>query len=326
MDITHVTDLAGLEAYQSVEIAEHDHDFVALPADPIEERLPLLEGRELAGEHVRLYVATDGADAVGTVTLRMPTLDNLTTVNLDLSVHPSHRRRGVGTALLAFGLAEVQRLGRRRVFLEVPSAVDGGAPQSAALLSSVGARPVHEDFRRLLDLTLQPPGPALAAPEGYRVVQWVDHCPEDLVDGVAYLSGRMSVDAPMGEMDYEPEIWDAGRYRDKEIAAVSRDRKRMATAVVHTATGSVAGITDIGVNRSRTEYAYQWDTIVDPGHRGRRLGMVLKTWNHRHLLTEVPGVRYLSTWNAASNTFMISVNDQLGFRPIEKWMEYQLDL
>jgi GNAT superfamily N-acetyltransferase len=326
MDITQVTSLPTLEAFHRVEVAEHEHDFIALPADPLEELLPLLEGKEKAGEISYLYLATDGSDPVGTITLRLPTLDNLTTVNLALSVHPRRRRQGVATALLAFALEEVQRLGRRRVFMEVPSSVDGGDPQAAALLRMVGAKPVNEDHRRLLDLSLQPPGAALPAPEGYRVVQWVDQCPDELVDGVAYLSGRMSIDAPMGEMDYEPEVWNAARYREKEATAISRGRKRMATAVVHAMSGSVAGVTDIGVNLSRPEYAYQWDTIVEPTHRGQRLGMVLKTWNHRHLVTEVTDAHYLSTWNAASNTFMIAVNDALGFRPIERWTEYQLDL
>ena len=100
---------------------------------------------------------------------------------------------------------------------------------------------------------------------------------------------------------------------------MDRNRLRVASAVVHTATGQVAGISDIGVNRDRTEVAYQWDTIVDPDHRGKRLGMVLKTHNHRWLAQSVQGVRWVNTWNAASNTFMVAVNDALG-----NWMKVSL--
>ena len=66
----------------------------------------------------------------------------------------------------------------------------------------------------MIDLREHPPGPGGSVPDGYRVVQWVDAAPDDLLDGVAYLLGRMTVDAPMGDMDYAPEKWDAERYRE----------------------------------------------------------------------------------------------------------------
>ena len=52
----------------------------------------------------------------------------------------------------------------------------------------------------------------------------------------------------------------------------------------------------------------------------------MKTANLRHLVSRVPQVRKISTWNAASNSFMIDVNERMGFRVAERWTEYQLDL
>ena len=326
MDIHQVTDPAALEAFHAIETAAHDHDHASLPAATVEELLPLLDGQERAGELALLYVGVSQDIPVGVLTLRLPTLDNLSSANLGLCVHPARRRAGVARLLLAFGIEEVQRRGRSRVFMEVPSGAEGSPAQALSLMDSVGAKPVLENYRRLLDLATHPVGDPLPAPDGYRVVQWVDRCPEAVVDGVAYLMGRMTIDSPMGEMDYEQEKWDANRYRANEQAAVARDRLRLATMIVHVESGAVAGVTDIGVNRSRPQIAYQWDTIVDPDHRGQRLGMVLKTWNHRHLVTEVPDVRFVNTWNAASNAYMVAVNDELGFEPVEKWTEYQLDL
>ena len=324
LTVEPVLDRAALEAFHAVESAAMDHDFVALPADPVEEWLPLLHTPERAGERVLLWLARSDGEPVASLSARLPTLDNLTAATVDVHVHPAHRRRGHGRAVVEQALALVRGLGRSRVFFEVPSGADGSEPVAQGLMDEIGAKPVLDDYRRLLDLTEHPPARA-AVPAGYRVVQWVDHAPEELLDGLAYLSGRMVLDAPMGEMGYEPERWDAARYRDKEAAAVERGRTRLASAVVHD-DGAVAGATDIGVNRARPEVAYQWDTIVDPEHRGHGLGMVLKTWNHAHLVERVPQVRHVNTWNAASNTFMIAVNDALGFRPVERWTEYQLDL
>ncbi len=327
MRIDLVDDLASLQDFQSVEEAALAHHFVGLPADPMEERIPLLDGQARAGNLTRMYVARDDdGTPVGSLTLTFPTLDNLVTANVDGAVHPDHLRQGRGRALMTHALDLVRAEGRSRVFVEAPWLPDGAEGPSFGFLRDAGARIVLDDYRRIIDLVAHPPGDPMPAPEGYHVEQWVDVAPDALVDGCAYLLGRMTLDAPMGEMDYEQEKWDATRYRDEERDTQQRGRVRVSTAVVHDASGQVAGCTDIGVNRRRTDVAYQWNTIVDPDHRGRRLGMVLKSHNHQFLTRQVPGVRWINTWNAASNAFMVAVNDALGFEVAEKWSEWQLEL
>lgn len=193
------------------------------------------------------------------------------------------------------------------------------------LARSVGAREVLSDVRRLLDLSGELPDP-VAPPSPYRVVQWVDRAPDELVDDVAALEGRMATDIPLGDMDWEPEVWDAARYRAKEAAAAARGRIRLATAAVDDRTGRAVGYTDIGVNASQPEVGYQWDTIVDPDHRGHGLGLVIKSHNLRLLRERLPATRWVNTWNAESNAHMVAVNDALGFHPVGRWAEWQLDL
>ena len=326
MDIRPVTDAEALRHHHAVKVAALDHDFVGLPADPIEELAPLLDGEPRAGALTVMFTAYDGSTAVGALSVTLPLLDNLTAMPTEGYVHPEHRRQGVATALVGFAVDEARRRGRNRLFTETPWARDGGPGDAFPMLERLGAKRVLDDYRRVLDLQARPVGPLHPVPDGYEVVQWVDEAPDALVDGCAYLMSRMTVDAPMGDMDYEQEKWDAVRYRDKEKTAKARNRVRLATAVVHSATGQVAGVTDIGVNRDRTSVAYQWDTIVDPDHRGKRIGLVLKTHNHRWLVDNVEGVRWINTWNAATNTYMVAVNDALGFEVAERWSEWQLDL
>lgn len=326
VDLHPVTDLNDLTTYWQVESAVQEHDFVALPADPLEDMVSLLDDRPQAGERVLLHLAVDQGRPVAVMRLELPVLDNLVLANVELLVHPDHRRRGLGRQLLTASLGLVREHGRSRVLLEAPAPLSGGEGAAGPLLRSVGARPVLDEARRLLDLTRHPVTEPVPAPAGYRVVRWRDTCPDDVVEGAAYLMGRMTVDAPMGEMDYEPERWDVARYRDKEATAIARGRTRFATAAVHEASGTVAGITDIGVSNRRPEVVYQWDTIVDPPHRGHGLGMVLKSQNHAQLVAAVPQVRWVNTWNALSNTHMLRVNDALGFEPAERWLEWQLEL
>ena len=325
MELRAVQDRAALTAWHDVVASSLTSDYVALPGDPIEENVPLLDGSvPEAGERLLFRLGEVSGEPVAAVALSLPTLDNLTAVSIDLHVLPERRRKGFGRQALAAALEETAALGRPRVFFEAPSPLAGGAGPADALLSSVGARPVLTEVRRLLDLRdpLAEPPPA---PPGYRLVQWVDRVPEEHVDAMAHLMYRMSTDVPLGEMDWEPEKWDAARYRQKEDAAIGRGRMRVATLAVHEETGTAVGFTDIGVSRYAWETAYQWETIVQKEHRGHGLGFVLKAHNHRQLVEKSPTSRWVNTWNAASNTHMIAVNERLGFRPMEHWTEWQLD-
>jgi GNAT superfamily N-acetyltransferase len=324
--ITEVKDLAALEDFHAVEEASQAHDYVALPVDPIEELLPLLEGHMPAGEHVSLYVGYDEATPVAALSVTLWTLDNLTAANVEGHVHPSHRRRGHGNTLMQHAVDVVRSAGRTRMFVSAawtPAGEDGPA---FPLLRAHGAKPVLDDYRRLLDLQAFPVTAPPEPPAGYRVVQWADVAPDEVVDGVAYLLHRMVLDAPMGDMDYEPEKWDAARYRESEASEMRRHRTRFTTVVVHEESGEVAGLTEVCVNLARPDIGYQWNTIVDPRHRGHRLGLLIKAWNHRAVVDAVPALRWLNTWNATSNSFMIDVNEQMGYRIAERWTEWQLDL
>ena len=326
LEIGPVGTMEDLRAFWSVDVAVHEQDFVALPADPLEGLVPLLDGQPRAGELVQLHLARLGEDRVASLTVTLPILDNLAVAHIGAAVHPTYRRRGIGRQLLAAGVAAARQNGRTWVFITAAAPLAGGEGLGGPLRRSFGARPVLEEVRRLLDLAARPPGDPLPAPSGCRIAQWADRCPDELASGVAYLSGRMTTDSPMGERDYEPERWDVERYRDKEASAIARGRLRLATAVVHNATGALAGITDIGINRGSPEVAYQGDTIVDPDHRGWGLGLVLKAANHAQLVATMPAARWVNTWNAASNVHMVRVNEALGFQPVDRWLEWQLDL
>lgn len=324
MQISAVGTRADLEDFQSVLAAALAHDHVGLPADPVETWLPLLADPERGGERVQLFVGRADGVPVGTVVLKTPLHDNLQLVDAEVNVHPGHRRRGHGRELAEHVVRETRAVGRTRIITIAASWPDQPA-LGTRLLEELGARPVVVDVRRSIDLHERPPVPLGDVPHGYRVVQWVAHAPSDLLEGLADLSARMSTDAPLGEMDYEPERWDADRYREKEQHAVDSRRRRVVTAAVHES-GDVAGVTEIAVNESAPEVGYQWDTIVGPRHRGHGLGLALKSRNHVLLAETVPQCRWLNTWNAASNTFMIRVNEALGYQPVESWTEWQLDL
>jgi GNAT superfamily N-acetyltransferase len=325
MKVERVEDVAALIAWHAIEAASMEHDHVALPADPIEERLPSLDpSTPEAGEKTLFRLGVTDGRPVGAIELNLPTVDNLSAVTLTVHVPPDLRRSGLGRQLLDVALDETAGMSRPRVFFAAPSPYPVGVGPADALLKSVGARPVLKEVRRLLDLSALS-AVDVAEPPGYRLVQWIDHAADELVDGLASLTARMSTDAPLEDMEWEPETWDAARYREKEASALARGRRRYATAAVHEKTGQVVAMTDIAVSRHRSGVAYQWDTIVLPEHRGHGLGLLLKARNHELLVKSEPAARWVNTWNAESNTHMVGINERLGFRPMEYWTEWQLD-
>ena len=160
----------------------------------------------------------------------------------------------------------------------------------------------------------------------YEVVTWIDHAPDDLVDGVAGLLARMVKDSPMGEMQIGAEVWDRVRVREFENDSVRWKRARFATGARTISDGRLVAVTEIGVSRIQPLIGHQWDTIVAPEHRGHRLGLLVKAVNARRLIAEMPGTKRIVTHNAETNGFMIAVNERLGFRPAGRVSEWQLEL
>ena len=331
LTITPVANLADLARFHTVLARSFDADHEDLPADCVEELAVDLAGLH-ADEDILMWVGEAAGRAVAAGRLSLPVKDNTSTARLDVHVHPDDRRSGHGLAMARHCLALAAAQQRQTVLSEVcsPLAAAEGAP--SAFARRLGLRPVLEEVRRVLDLTALDGGfvdqarrTAAAVAHDYEVVQWVDAAPDALCDDLARLAQLMSTDPPKGEMTWEPERWDAARWRATEERVKAKQCVRLGSTVVHRPTGRAVGYSDIGVSRQLPEIAYQWATIVESAHRGHRLGMLLKAANLQLLRRELPVARTLNTWNAAVNSQMISINETLGFRPVERWTEWQLD-
>ncbi|MGK5743113.1 GNAT family N-acetyltransferase [Micromonospora sp. URMC 103] len=272
--------------------------------------------------------------AAGYLALDLPQLDNTENATVELVVHPAHRRRGVGRALHEHGLRLLREQSRKRVVGMAVSTLPGGPERpeaGAAFAAAMGAQPALAEVRRRLDpatvdqaaLDVLLAG-ARAHAAGYRTVRWHGRIPEEYVADIAYLDGRLSTDAPLGDLEWEAERVDADRIRGTEAALAARGRRQYHLAARHEATGRVVAWTLLDVGPSADWHAYQQITIVDPAHRGHRLGLLTKIENLRHLLDHEPAVRAIDTFNAASNAHMVAINEQLGFRPVDGWTDWQL--
>lgn len=288
------------------------------------------------GQQTRWWLAYLDDQPVAKATLELPMLDNLDNAWVDLYGHPDHRHAGAGRALFQHVTEEVRAAGRHRIMgMSVESLPDGPhrLADGARFARALGAHGALNDVRRRLDVS----GPhaaqwdtllaqAWSKAGGYSLLQWRDRAPDDAAADLAYLEGRLTLDAPNGDLAWEPERHDAARLRAVEDNRMACGTRTYHSAVRHDASGRVVGWSYLVMNRSHVMHAGQGTTLVDPDHRGRRLGTVVKVANLRYAMAAEPALRYVDTWNADTNHHMIAINEALGFRAVDVWVNWQLDL
>lgn len=280
--------------------------------------------------HVVLWVAEEHGDAVGAAGLYMPLKDNPRLATIEVVVRPDRRRREIGSALLHVLEKEAAERGRTSLLV----GVHGSAPDKPSAGMLFAER--HGFTRRITDITRvqRPPfqmervtefeREALPHAADYKLATWHSRIPDDRIAEYTRLAGRMSMDVPLGDLDYEPELWDEDRVRLAEQRRLRMGRDWWCTVAV-APDGTLAGMTEIGLAVDSDHSAFQGDTIVDRPHRGHRLGLLMKIANLRALLADRPGVQAIWTWNAASNRYMISVNEKLGYAKAGLEAMYQRD-
>jgi GNAT superfamily N-acetyltransferase len=280
--------------------------------------------RPSPGSESHLVLAEVDGEVVGWFAQWLSTRENTDATTGEVEVHPAHRRRGYGRAMVDEWTRRAREMGRTRMIAE------GMQGTGAAFAAALGFRAVLADTQRRLDLETADTAALAALLEDarahagdYSLVQWTGGTPEKYLPGMAALESRMTIDAPMDDLTWEQEVYDADRLREQEQVWLARGTRRYTTVAVHDATGDVAGSTSVGVHEDADEGAYQWQTIVAPEHRGHRLGLLLKLENLALLRTHEPAVRTVDTWNADSNGPMLRVNLAMGFEVVRQWAEYE---
>jgi len=276
-------------------------------------------------EHRRTWICRDAeGQVIGGVRLALPDDENRHTCDAFLIVHPDHRRRGAGRALLQYAAA--RGAGARH---SMSGAAMVGSP-GASFAAAAGAVERLRDTRSLLRLA-DVDASLLAGwsagrgsrTDGYVLRRWRDRCPDELVEPYTRALGAMN-DAPIGG-DHLPVTFDAQRLRRHEAARAVRGQRLLVVCALAESTGEVVGLTELLLPSSGPR-ADQGDTAVPAARRGHGLGLWVKATMLTWLLAERPEITEVETWNATGNTHMRAVNAELGFVPVEEWWNYSLAL
>jgi len=276
-------------------------------------------------------LVVDGA-FVATAEVWMPLLENLDLVQMQIHTHPDHRRRGYATRMLEHVEDLARARGRNKLMTETSypydAPADGAGEAGPEFLTRHGFEFGLGDVMRLVELPLddrlleQLAEQAAPHHAAYTLRSFVGPVPEELAQGFAEVAAAISADAPMGDLDFEPDTPNVTSMREAE-AIQARQRRTKYNTVALDASGDVVAYTELVMSEEDPGAVYQWGTLVRKAHRGHRLGLAVKTENLRFLQGLRSDARRLITYNAEVNSHMIAVNEQLGFRPVERLGEFQ---
>jgi len=330
MDVVGVDPADGqaVRAWHEAFLAGRSAGREAPPSWPLAEAAVQLKEDGPAYRSLAYAAVADGV-TLGGVSVELALLDNVRLVEFDLAVAPQHRLRGAGSALYEAVVALSHAEGRDNLLTEVVEPYQGKGPTEGVPFAerrgfTCRSRDVHQvldlpvDAGRLDELARRPE-------PGYRLRTWSGACPDDVVSGYVALRSRFMSEIPMGDTEYEPEVWDEARLRAEESKWQAQQRAWF-TSVAIAPSGELVGHTLMVLPGHDPEPVYQGDTMVLPGHRGHRIGLALKAANLRAMSAAQPGRRVVHTWNAEDNGPMVAVNEAMGFRPIERTGVYQRNL
>ena len=283
-------------------------------------------GWDLRPDEVYLYRPDGGDEPVGVLAVDLPTRDNLHLVWAELTVRPGQRRQGHGTAMLQEVVRRAREASRSTVWI-------GGAgddPAVAGFLTRAGFRYASHDARRrqvLADVdraeVARLRAQSEAASTDYELTRLTPPLPDDLLVELAQVTAAIN-DAPMGDLTWEPEVFDEALMRDLEAARVGRGDRLYRIVARHRGTGEMAGHTMMSTDPARPTWGFQGDTAVARAHRGHRLGLRLKIAMMDWLAEVEPQLEQIETWNQADNGYMIKVNEALGYRLDRIFHMYEL--
>jgi GNAT superfamily N-acetyltransferase len=275
-------------------------------------------------EPPQAYLAREDGAAVGLLTVDVPRYDNTNQTWIDIKVHPDHRGRGIGSALVRHGEKVTGELGRNVIGfggLDLPKA-DAFARRHGFAQKAIEVNR-RQDLAGLdWELVQRIYDESLAAASAYELVTLTGALPDDMLDGMVAVTESIN-DAPRDDLDMEDDVYSPERIRAYEEAQAKSDRTIHRVVARAKDTGELAGHTVVAVERERPHIGEQHDTAVSRDHRGHRLGALLKSAMLLNLRDAEPALAQVDTWNAESNDHMISINEQLNYKIVARFLAYQ---
>lgn len=274
----------------------------------------------------RRFVAIDGDETVGIVHVAT-WIDHQDSGLITPAVRRDHRGRGIGTALFLRGMEALESEGRSKLIVDIPDRSPGESVARRAGLTRVFREQINQLLVSDIDWVLMDSWIDAATDRAgdYELVFWQPPFPEHGLEEWCRICDVMNT-APIDDFDLEETVMTPEKWRSIEVNLDARGYVIRSAIAVHNPSGRFAGLTTLMAQRHRPRIAQQDDTVVDPEHRGKGLGRLLKASMAKRFLAEFPDVTRINTGNAGSNAPMLKINEEMGFRTILAISAWQGDI
>jgi len=238
---------------------------------------------------------------------------------VDIFVLPPFRRQGIGRLMLAKLNEECIKLNCTKLEFSTFS----NTPCGSEFLSAIGAENctteyVNQMIVKDLDIKLMESWMTKASERAmdYEIDLWVDAYPEIELEAFTKLYNDFWNSIPTGSLDYEYEELTPERLRNEMDSKIKRGWKNWIMVAKHKSSGEYAGFTSLIFTGFNPEMLNQGNTGVAIAHRNKGLGRWLKAALVKLVLSEMPNVKKIRSENDTTNTPMLNINNQMGFKPI----------
>ena len=278
------------------------------------------------GERDVVAAALESGQVLGVLRIFFPERDNTSLCWLELHVDPARRGQGVGSALLTWAEETARTEGRAVLLADVftpPEARETHRDRRFA--ERHGFATANVEIARQLELPVPPErldsleeAARAGVGDGYDIQVHLNGVPPALRQSLCDCSNRLGLDAPTGDIDFEPESMTPEDYVKFLAHETGTGAKRLTAVAVERGTNVVAAYSDIALPAGDPEVGHQWGTLVLPEHQGHRLGMAVKLANIREVQRIDPQRKRIDTCNAEQNPWMVQINADLGFEIVEE--------
>ncbi|GAA5112642.1 hypothetical protein GCM10023339_15990 [Alloalcanivorax gelatiniphagus] len=236
-------DDAALEAWHHVYAVAETHELGDVATAWQLEEVRALMQRDGTQAWVGGWAAVLDGRTVGAGWMRTPLMDNLQLAEVTVHVLPEHRRRGIGSAVLAH-LEHVARQRGRRILNSLASwAYDAGADAAgggsgpgfaAARGFDLALSEVQRELRLPVDDALLAglADDAEGSHRAYTLRSWAGPVPDDLLQGWAEITSTLATEAPTGELELEPETASTEAVRERELTLERQGRTKYNTVAL----------------------------------------------------------------------------------------------
>lgn len=248
--------------------------------------------------------------------------------DFDIYVVPEMRRQGIATALL--GEVVQVALNEDRQLLLIST--DAEIPAGQAFVERLGGRMGVASTTNQLnladlnhDLVAQWLESGRQQTREFELGLWEGPYPFEHLEDMATLKDVMNT-APTDELEIEEFRWTVEDLLQDQQALSLKGVQRWTMFVRHIESKKLAGFTEVFLNPRHLDTVIQGHTAVMPQYRGQGLAQWLKGEMLDKIIRERPQVRKIRSDTADSNTAMLRINYQLGFKPYKSWTTWQVDL